>query len=244
MFQFSKLALDAIIEPNADVPGAIGFLPVILDNIYSRLLSEHLNKSAVEPIVQRLILQAATHAIRPLCLFEMTALLQTAYPSLGLSLKTLKGIIRRSSGPLLETLPDDTVSVLFPSFTEYLDGTTKLLEDHGVPDLDSDTTHLHLARICMDYLGHLLDEEWAQKQEMPGDLTANSEDLIAQTAALMLKYPLFEYVATNWAVHLGRTSIHTQESVNDKDHALFQKPLFRTEDVQALVALRQVSRTS
>jgi hypothetical protein len=100
---------------------------------------------------------------------------------------------------LLEILPDETVSVVHHSFTEYLKGVTRSKDDTGYPILRQGLVHDRLARGCLQYLvgSGCLDDEDPDAKGWKGRNHAQAE--------LQMKFPFYKYAATNWHVHI-RTS--------------------------------------
>lgn len=173
IFLYAKLAMDAFLEPGADVDEVLSRIPTDLNDLYSKLLDEHSKRSGVDPRVQRLLLQAATHTSRPLRLLELAEMVDvTQLANSGQNLKATKHLIRAACGPLLEILPDETVSVIHHSFTEYLKGTTRMDkdDDKGYAILDAAEAHRVLAFACLQYLiSGALDSVVASIPENPPD---------------------------------------------------------------------------
>lgn len=122
-FLYAKFSMDAFLEPGADVHEVLKTLPADLNVMYDELLREHLKRSNISSEIQFLILQLVTHATRPLRLLEIAEVINTVHASGGnKSLKETKDLVKAACGPLLEILPDETVSVVHHSFTEFLKG--------------------------------------------------------------------------------------------------------------------------
>uniref|UniRef100_A0A8H7NB50 NACHT domain-containing protein n=1 Tax=Bionectria ochroleuca TaxID=29856 RepID=A0A8H7NB50_BIOOC len=214
LFLYAKLAMDAFLELGADVKSVIGQLPVDLNALYTDLLNEHAKRSGIEPRVQHLILQAVTHATRPLRLLELTDLVMVANPDENArNVKDTKSLIRAACGPLLEILADETVSVIHHSFTEYLKGTTRTQDSSGYPVLSIGSTHTQLALACLHYLqSGCLDSQNA------GD--DGSSDESTQRMQSRLKHPFLEYAAQNWYHHARQSDNagHSQTEINVQIH--------------------------
>lgn len=211
LFLYAKLAMDAFLEPGADIKSVIGQLPVDLNTLYTDLLNEHAKRSGVESRVQHLILQVVTHATRPLRLLELTDLVMVVNPDENArNVKDTKNLIRAACGPLLEILADETVSVIHHSFTEYLKGTTRTQDSSGYPVLSIGSTHTHLALACLHYLqnGCLDAPEDAEDDD--------SFDDSPQRVQLRLKHPFLEYAAENWYHHARQSDNagHSQTEIN------------------------------
>lgn len=213
IFLYAKLAMDAFLEDGAQLDEVLSRLPEDLNVLYTTLLEEHARRSSISPQTQRLILQSVTHARRPLRLLELAEMvLQTSRETEGgiQTLKESKDLVRAACGPLLEILPDETVSVIHHSFTEYLKGTTRYnTEFHPYPALEPGTTHDELARACLQYLlsgclrsvkieaGPSKSYQW---RYAPYEETGSSE-----ISRLVLKHPFARYAVTNWAYHVRQS---------------------------------------
>ncbi|GJC95853.1 ankyrin repeat-containing protein [Colletotrichum higginsianum] len=215
LFLYAKLAMDAFLEPDANVRDVLGSLPANMDTMYTDLLREHSCRSGVHDDVQRLILQWATHATRPLRLLEMAEMVSVAYPGNATrDLSAAKDVVRAACGPLLEIMPDETVCVIHHSFTEYLKGTTRSAgHDTGYPVLRLGETHANLGLACLRYLqAGCVDEVIEKKKEKkktmkqfkpPRRFPHGSGDTNAE---LKLKRPFLAYAISNWHVHLERST--------------------------------------
>lgn len=160
--------MDAFLEPGANVHEVLKALPTDLNVMYNGLLREHAKRSNVSDEIQLLVLQFVTHATRPLRLLEIAEVMNTVHFSSGNhSLKETKELVRAACGPLLEILPDETVSVVHHSFTEFLKGFTRSSDsdDSAYPVLHSGSTNQCLAVACLDYLrSGCLDNQMVKKR--------------------------------------------------------------------------------
>lgn len=125
LFLYAKLAMDAFLQEGADTQKVLQQLPLNLDIMYSRLLQDHARKTGTPQEMQLLILQWATHSVRPLRLLEVADLINVTSPSKSRDLKATKDLVRAACGPLLEILPDETLCVVHHSLTEFLIGQTR-----------------------------------------------------------------------------------------------------------------------
>ncbi len=131
LFLYAKLALDGFLTPGAHVRDVLAKMPADLNAMYTNLLAEHANTSGVSPDTQRLLLCWVTHASRPLRLLEMAEMLTTARchteadSTNPTDLKSARALVRAACGPLLQIHPDETVSVVHHSLTEFLLGVTR-----------------------------------------------------------------------------------------------------------------------
>ncbi|KAL7924481.1 putative ankyrin repeat protein [Trichoderma austrokoningii] len=237
LFLYAKLALDAFIEPGADIATVLSKLPSDLNSLYTDLLNEHAARSGVPEVIQRLILQAVTHATRPLRLLELAEMIRVSRPDGTVrDIKATKDLIRIACGPLLEILPDETISVIHHSFTEYLKGTTRS-DERGYAVLEPGPTHAQLALQCLLYLqsgcldpiifdtrDDVLREFWKDwglvSNSRPGTGAGKLSD---EEIQLRLEYPLFEYAVNNWHQHIVKSEAAGQDQteINARLHQLF-----------------------
>lgn len=192
LFLYAKLAMKAFLEPNVDVSTALEMLPLDMDAMYVNLLQEHARRSGISETTQVLILRWVTHATRPLRLLELADMLKYVLGGQSTGLKDNKDLVRAACGPLLEILPDETVSVVHHSLTEFLTGTKRPV--HSVyPVLDPISSHNQLAEVCLKYL-------------QSGCLQCTSPDTKRFNRYLMnLNFPFAEYAIDNWPVHVARS---------------------------------------
>ncbi|KAI1123833.1 ankyrin repeat-containing domain protein [Nemania abortiva] len=210
LFLYARLAMDAFLKPGADIREVLKTLPQDLNNMYTDLLRVHSLRSGVPPDMQRLILQCATHASRPLRLLEVAEMLElTSLPQAEKDLKTKKDMVRAACGPLLEILPDETVCVVHHSFTEYLTGATRLDTHADYPVLEPGPTHNTLALLCLAYLesGCLLHVDPERRGFDEILVSRRRHKTAPKEVELRLKYPFFEYAASNWHVHITKSML-------------------------------------
>ncbi|KAL4727267.1 hypothetical protein ACLX1H_006173 [Fusarium chlamydosporum] len=137
LFLYAKLAMKAFLEPGASIQDTIRTLPLDLDAMYIDILREHARRTGISDKTQVMILQWVTHATRPLRLLELADMLGTAVAGrVSRTLKEDKDLVRAACGPLLEILPDETVSVVHHSLTEFLVGAARTGRPDGYPVLD------------------------------------------------------------------------------------------------------------
>ena len=171
--------------------------------MYNRMLNEHSSRSKTPQDLQLLILQCVTHSSRPLRLLELSNVAdfvrKTSHhrvfsPPLGLSMDT-KSIIRNGCGPLLEILEDETVSIIYHSFTEYLINPERNVSSpngHHFPHVDLSETHLAIAKLCVDYLL----SDW-----LPG--WDNNDDAEDKLSSARMTHPFLDYALNNWHYHVS-----------------------------------------
>ena len=206
LFLYAKLVMDAFLQPGADINTVLSQLPKDLNFLYTDLLKEHAQRSGVAPSIQHLILQSVTHATRPMRLLELAEMIRLLSPDGATrDLKATKDLVRAACGPLLEILPDETVSVIHHSFTEYLKGTTRPGDDgSGYPILQMGEAHEQLALACLCYL-------------CCGPLDAVGDDFVSGVVErARLEHPFFEYAFSNWDHHIRNSEAagHDQSKIN------------------------------
>ncbi|KAM3441590.1 hypothetical protein NHJ13734_002735 [Beauveria thailandica] len=196
LFLYSRLAMDTFLEHGVDVQNALAHLPTDLHVLYTNLLREHIVRSGIDDQIQRFILQAVTHATRPLRLLEIAEMISVV--DVDRDLKTRKELVKAACGPLLEILADETVSVIHHSFTEYLKGITRAKGDPGYPALDSGAAHEQLALTCLRYL-----QSGSLSSFPPSLLDHKSRQRLSDTKiALWQEYPFLKYATGNWFKHV------------------------------------------
>jgi ankyrin repeat protein len=205
LFLYAKLSMDAFVEPGADVYEVLRALPADLDVMYNKLLRQHAKRSNVPDEIQSLILQFVTHATRPLRLLEIAEMVKTTLvPTEHRSLKETKDLVRAACGPLLEVLPDETVSVVHHSFTEFLKGFTRTnaANDSFYPVLQAAPTNKRLAVACLDYLRcGCLDNLEIKRRDSTSEYIRPKK---SRQRKVRLQFPFLEYAAGNWYVHSNR----------------------------------------
>ncbi|KAJ5806582.1 uncharacterized protein N7503_004184 [Penicillium pulvis] len=206
MFLYAKMSMNAFLEPGAHVQDVLNALPMDLNAMFNELLREHARRSNVPSELQLLILQFVTHATRPLRLLEIAEVLNASSGS-NSTLKETKDLVRAACGPLLEILPDETVSVIHHSFTEFLKGYTRssVLKESEYPIFEPGATNLRLALACLGYLrAGCLD-----KMEITNVIPRKSRSRLSngketKDRELRLQFPFSEYASNNWYKHAYR----------------------------------------
>ncbi|KAG5753984.1 hypothetical protein H9Q70_003380 [Fusarium xylarioides] len=196
LFLYAKLAMKAFLEPEADIHETIRRLPLDLDAMYIDILREHARRSGISENTQVMILQWVTHATRPLRLLELADMLKAVEGSrFSDSLKENKDLVRAACGPLIEVLPDETVSVVHHSLTEFLVGTSRTVHTPVYPILDSSPTHYDLALACLRYLcaGCLQNETCPPPESIYREHNRNVD------------FPFATYAIKNWHVHAAKS---------------------------------------
>lgn len=206
LFLYTKLSMDAFLEPGADARKVLGALPTDLNMVYDDLLREHAKRSYVPAELQLLVLQFVIYATHPLRLLQIAEMVNTVYfPNGDQSLKTTKELVRAACGPLLEILPDETVSVVHHSFTEFLKGFTRSIDSHSTyPILQSGPTNQRLAVACLDYLISGCLDKLEIKKVVHRSINYDLQKKQEKSRNIQLMFPFLEYAAHNWHVHTSR----------------------------------------
>src|SRR3569833_3303503 len=146
--------MDAFLLSGARADEVLQRLPADLDHMYTDQLKEHAQRTGEPEAIQLLLLEWVIYATRPLRLLELAEVIRVVHPvgDQPRDLKATKDLVRVACGSLLEVLPDETVSVVHHSFTEFLQGLTRSAESHGYPILAPGLTHSRLAVACLTYL--------------------------------------------------------------------------------------------
>ncbi|KAK3986085.1 ankyrin-2 [Cladorrhinum sp. PSN332] len=194
LFLYAKLAMDAFLEPGADVQQVLEELPFDLNSMYADLLHEHRRRSGVPDNIQILILSWVTHAARPLRLLELAEVISVTYAR---DVKSSKELVRSACGPLLEVLPDETVSVIHHSFTEFLVGSTRTANPGSFPIFQAEPTHQRLALACLNYL-----QSGCLETPVPDDYSERAPWFIARK----LEFPFLAYAAEYWPTHVCKAT--------------------------------------
>ncbi|KAI1809721.1 hypothetical protein GGS20DRAFT_260186 [Poronia punctata] len=221
LFLFAKLAMDSILEPGANISAVLESLPANLDDMYTKLLQYQADSSGVPEDIQRLVLQCATHAPRPLRCLELADMIEIVHFSKNVNDRdamVAKDLVRTACGPLLEIIADETVRVVHHSLTEYLIGTTRADKPVGYPILKHDATHATLALSCLAYL-----EAVCRASTKGGESSHRNHP--KWTFEQSARYPFFEYAATNWSWHVvksGASQLY-QKEVIEATHQFFQE---------------------
>ncbi|KAJ4129855.1 hypothetical protein NW768_006825 [Fusarium equiseti] len=159
LFLYAKLTMDQVeeslqCEKPMNLAALEESLPVGLEQTYTSVLAKQRRESSITTDVQLLVLEAVTHASRPLRLNELASLLECLYPDLA-EPKAFKPLIAASCGSLIEILEDETLQVIHHSFTEFLRGDTRSVPEVGelgFPIIDSLQAHRKMTINCLRYL--------------------------------------------------------------------------------------------
>ena len=207
VFIFARLAMDALVEPDADIEALLSQLPNDLENLYSGLLKEHRRRCDVSQAIQELILEFVTHATRPLRPLELADMLQHFSPhETPGNRKDAQTMVLQACGSLLGVLADGTVTFIHDSFAEYFKSTRG--GDLGQPILSS-PAHGRLGRVCLAYLmaSGCLDQLGRNFDRSDGTSRVNRRSMTDATLANMRsQFPFYDYAASYWVAHVRASS--------------------------------------
>ncbi|KAE8420071.1 ankyrin repeat-containing domain protein [Aspergillus pseudocaelatus] len=224
LFLYARLMLDKILlQSELPVEQHLQHLPSSLEEMYANILHEHSSRSGASQRFQCWLLSWVTHACRPLRVTELAALVNSCSDSGGLSSsQDAKVMIRRSCGPLLEILNNETVQVIHHSFTEFLldssrsTATTPTETNNWFPVLIPTSTHRSLTLLCVNYLLSGCFKSWSLP-ERPTKLADHEPD----RKQLMVHFPFLQYASQNLLYHAAKCDSNDLEFLLQLD-ALFQ----------------------
>lgn len=211
LFLLARLMTDNLAESLADgriteqmLPDSLERLPRSLSDVYEELLKEHGRRSGVSTHHQAKILTCVTHSRRPFRLIELGSLVAHL---LKVDLREGKDLVRASCGRLLELLPDESVSIIHHSFTEFLCDESRKDVQGTFPVLDDGVAHDMLAATCLEYLDMCPRFDITIQVDQFDSWATEEEDVRRQAARerLRLECPLALYAAANCAFHLEKS---------------------------------------
>ncbi|KAK4220458.1 ankyrin repeat-containing domain protein, partial [Podospora fimiseda] len=218
LFLYSKLTMDQIeaILPTTDrldIALLESFLPIGLEQTYTSLLLKYREGSGITADAQMLVLEAVTHASRPLRLNEVASLINTIYPDVTAPYG-FEALVSTCCGPLIEILEDETLQVIHHSFTEFLGNNSTF---------NTQKAHKRMAIGCLRYLQSVWPVCKPQKPPTftgdndPIELLKHADKGFVEYQNSRLLHPFLAYAMNNWAYHAS------QHDVQDPD--LFQAVL-------------------
>lgn len=182
------------------LPDSLERLPRSLSDVYEELLRDHSRRSGVSVDHQAKLLACVTHSSCPLRLIQLGSLMAQM---LKIELREGKDLVRASCGGLLELLPDESVSIIHHSFTEFLHDQSRESTENAFPVLDDALAHDMLAAICLEYLDTCPHPYFEVDAAVDGDVAYGRYQ--KSVAHLRLEYPLAEYAANNFMYHLDKS---------------------------------------
>lgn len=211
LFLLARLVTDNLVENLQDgrtteetLPDSLERLPRSLSDVYEQLLQEHSRRSGVTVDQQAKILACVTHSSHPLRLIQLGSVMEHM---LKIPLGEAKDVVRASCGRLLELLPDESVSIIHHSFTEFLGDESRKGREGAFPVLDGALAHDTLAAVCFEYLDACPRFDVAIPEARDGYYQAvdEQERRMAAREKLNLDYPLADYAAHNCIFHLAKS---------------------------------------
>ncbi|ORY05827.1 ankyrin repeat-containing domain protein [Clohesyomyces aquaticus] len=223
--------MNAFLEPGASIRGVLRDIPADLNVMYTNLLREHARISCVNDDFRLLILQWVTRGTCLLRWIQIAEIIDvTNHEGTLTDLKAVKEIVRQSSGPLLEILPNEAVSVVHHPSTEYLKGCTRSDMASGYPILRLGSSHKRLALACIAYMqAGCLDELRSKKTKktyhdyVPLDFPNTPQLCSEDQLQIRLRYSFMFYASNNWYVYVARCEHagEDQTEINLVLHNLF-----------------------
>ena len=244
LFLYAKLTMDQVeaallVNDLLDINKLEESLPVGLEEMYTTVLAKQRQENGVSIEVQVLVLEAVTHASRPLRLYELASLIKCVCPE-AKAPKGFKTLVATCCGPLVEILEDETLQVIHHSFTEFLRGDSRNVtaDDASMsqfPVIVSDKAHKRMAISCLQYLqsGSLLLENEiaggaAHKASVIFNAPSHQVDLDERhyrRSILGMKeerdafnyrearllHPFLSYAVENWSFHASRYDVRDEE---------------------------------
>ncbi|KAM5386497.1 hypothetical protein ACJZ2D_000460 [Fusarium nematophilum] len=240
LFLYAKLTMDqveAVLAANdpVDISALEASLPVGLEQTYDSMLAKQREENGISTDIQVLVLEAVTHASRPLRLNELANLIKCIRPD-STAPDGFKVLVATSCGSLVEILEDETLQVIHHSFTEFLRGDRNGDNSpSGFPIINSDAAQKRMAISCLRYLqsGSLLLED-EESDNLAGDSSSHfsapphhynpdeshyrssylgvkeEEDPFSYREA-RLQHPFLCYAVENWSYHASRYDVQDAE---------------------------------
>ncbi|CAM1510896.1 Fc.00g084090.m01.CDS01 [Cosmosporella sp. VM-42] len=244
LFLYAKLTMDQVeaslqSDDLVDLSALEESLPVGLEQIYTSVLAKQREEHGVSRDLQVLVLEAVTHASRPLRLSELASLTKCVHPN-ATEPRGFKALTATCCGPLVEILEDETLQVIHHSFTEFLRGDSRSTPTSGSSSLgfsviDSDKAHKRMAINCLRYLQSgplLLEGEHSESATAEASITYHAppqkidpdeeyhrhthlglkeekDSFIYREARLL--HPFLSYAVENWSYHTSHYDSDDEE---------------------------------
>ncbi|KAL6411649.1 Ankyrin-3 [Ilyonectria robusta] len=239
LFLYAKLTIDQVeasllSDDPVDISLLEESLPVGLEQIYTNVLTKQREDHGVDMDVQVLVLEAVTHASRPLRLYELASVIKCSCPNVTAP-RGFKALIATCCGPLVEVLEDETLQVIHHSFTEFLRGDSRTLSTNNAsltnfPVINSDKAHKRMAMNCLQYLmsgSLLLNGEHSEDSASIAYKTPQhqmdcnehfynpsraeqAKDPFSYREARLL-HPFLSYAVENWSYHASFYDVEDEE---------------------------------
>ncbi|KAI1654378.1 ankyrin repeat-containing domain protein [Daldinia decipiens] len=180
-------------------------LPVGLEQTYTSLLAKQREENGINIDTQVFVLEAVTHSSRPLRLNELASLMKSV-------------LVATCCAPLIEVFEDETLQVIHHSFTEFLRGEMRNLQNVDAtiafPIIESGKAHKHMSMNCeqsdnmttessVTYQKprHLIDPD--EEHHKRSHLGLKEEKDLFNYRKARLRHPFLSYAVENWSYHAG-----------------------------------------
>ncbi|KAG5659908.1 hypothetical protein KAF25_003430 [Fusarium avenaceum] len=167
--------------------------PVSISTTDRNLLLQHMERTNPLAELCVIVLQLITHANRPLRLLEIADCIKVTKSEYGKDTGTIKGLISKACGTLLDVRPDQTVRIAHESLQDYLLTRNRIPIEKKIPVFEPGPTHDLLANLCLSYLHASSLETYDVVQLFPGFEWDTLEEQELP--------PFLSYAATNWHIH-------------------------------------------
>lgn len=184
------------------------------------LLLQHTERTKPLAELCVIVLQLITHANRPLRLLEIADCIKVTKSEYGKDTGTIKDLVSRACGTLLDVRPDQTVRIAHQSLEEYLLTPNRIPVEKRIPVFERGPSHDLLANLCLSYLQASHLETFDIVQLFPGFEWDTSEEKELP--------PFLSYAATNWHVHTDAAAKHgvIREQKNTQILSLLTTPRY------------------
>lgn len=219
-FLYARLAIDELSGKSYELgreylKSSLSDLPKGIENMYASILNEQRLRTGTSLEQQLIILRWITHATRPLRLIELANVLNipNGESTVQSSQAKAKAEIRRTCGPLLEVLPDETVQVIHYSLTEYLTDQRRAVDTLGsdltYPVIDHDHAHYIISKVCIQYLSFSwflspwdAESGYYDPEDDDSRFAGDEIRLKNEWREKSRDFPFLEYAANNWMTHV------------------------------------------
>ncbi|KAH6951333.1 ankyrin repeat-containing domain protein [Fusarium avenaceum] len=165
-----------------------------------KLLLQHTERTKSLAELYVIVLQLITHANRPLRLLEIADCIKVTKSEYGKDTGTIKALISKACGTLLDVRPDQTVRIAHDSLQDYLLTRNRIPIEKKIPVFEPGPTHDLLANLFLSYLHASSLETYDVVQLFPGFEWDTSEEQELP--------PFLSYAATNWHIHTDAAAKH------------------------------------
>ncbi|KAJ9612098.1 hypothetical protein H2200_003693 [Cladophialophora chaetospira] len=242
LFLYARLAIDELSEKGYELgkeylKSALSDLPKGVENMYASILNEQRLRTGVSLERQLTILRWVTHATRPLRLIELANVLNipNGESAVHASQAEAKAEVRRSCGPLLEVLPDETVQAIHYSLTEYLTDQRRAEDTPGAdltyPVIGHDHAHYVISETCIEYLSFRCflspwgtESDSFDREDNDSRFAGDKISLKNEWRERSRSFPFLEYAANHWTTHVKMYGKLDDELFEALDSFLLNEP--------------------